>query len=52
MINIEKIANGYIIEFENTEKAKIKLYFEKYDEMSAWIKSQIDITATTTGDAQ
>ena len=42
MISIEKIANGYISIFKNTDNVEIKLYFPNYDELSKWIKTQFE----------
>jgi len=42
MITIEKITYGYILEFKNTEQQKVKIHFPNFDDMSNWLKLQID----------
>lgn len=42
MIKIEKIANGYLVIFKNTEKLIIKLFFPNLDELNKWMKVQFE----------
>ncbi len=47
MFTVEKIVNGYIIEFKNTDGKNVKVYFPTADALAAWIKSQFEPTQTT-----
>lgn len=43
MFTVEKIVNGYVIEFKNTENKMIKVYFVNADALTVWIKSQFEV---------
>ena len=45
MFTVEKIANGYIIEFKNTENKTVKVYFPNADALAVWIKAQFEPTS-------
>ena len=42
MVKIEKIHNGYLIHFKNTENVRIKLYFSTLDSIHDWLKLQFE----------
>ena len=42
MFTVEKIVNGYIIEFKNTDNKNVKIYFVNADALTVWIKSQFE----------
>lgn len=42
MFTVEKIVNGYIVEFKNTDNKTVKLYFVNADALNVWIKSQFE----------
>lgn len=41
-VTIEKIINGYIIIFNNTENVKIKMYFATFVQLTEWLKNQFE----------
>ena len=43
MVKIEKIANGYIAIFKNTDDKIIKFYFQSIDAFSDWLKTQFEV---------
>lgn len=42
MVTIEKIINGYIAMFKNTNNEDVKLYFENLDKLQEWLKNQFE----------
>ena len=42
MITIEKIANGYIVMFKNTDNIKVKLFFPSFQDLTNWMKTQLE----------
>lgn len=42
MIKIEKIANGFIVIFNNTDNLRVKLYFPTYKDMETWLSQQFN----------
>lgn len=46
MVTIEKIINGYIVKFKNTEKIEVKVYFESFEKLTEWLKNQFENEGT------
>lgn len=46
MFTVEKIVNGYVIGFKNTDNKNIKIYFANADALIVWIKSQFEVQPT------
>lgn len=42
MVKIEKIANGYIAIFKNSENITIKLYFQSISSLAEWLNIQFE----------
>jgi hypothetical protein len=42
MVKIEKISNGYIASFKNTEEKTVKLFFPTIDTFADFLKEQLE----------
>jgi hypothetical protein len=42
MFTVEKIINGYVVEFKNTDNKTVKVFFPSADALALWIKSQFE----------
>lgn len=42
MVTIEKITNGYIVNFKNTNNQTVKLFFPDLETFSTWLKEQFE----------
>ena len=42
MITIEKIINGYIVMFKNTDNIDVKVFFPTFEELTTWMKTQLE----------
>ena len=42
MLKVEKIANGYVVSFMNTDNVRVKVYFPTFDNMCQWMKNQFE----------
>lgn len=47
MVTIERIINGYVATFKNTENKKIKLFFPSLDALTVWLSDQFEIKKET-----
>lgn len=42
MLKLEKIANGYVVSFRNTENVRMKVYFPTLEAVYDWMKIQFE----------